>query len=267
MAKHLTASCAADEVIFSPLRSRARDVSTPIKVNSIVEEYAYLRRVRCECSGQVRLDTQRMTEVGSTPVDIFEIVCEKCGQTGSIEFDISSFYGKLGEAVRGTTLTSEQEQQVARIADHILRKAGVDIAAPPITPASATATPPSTLTSARYPGATFLTILYTVYTWLPIILLLHVGNGWLGIPVKIGCVLWLLVTFYNLFYQPMLLRWIGAAGPGFLLNAILFAILNFWPPYWTRAVLVALIVFFMGATHFSISRRDQDVTADPNRQV
>ena len=102
-----------------------------------------------------------------------------------------------------------------------------------------------------------MTILYTIYTWVPVLLLVHLGNGWIGIPIKVCCAIWLISAFNNLFNHPLTLLWIGAAGAGFLLNAVWFAIFNLWPPYWARVLLAFLIFSGFGGINVSIRNRQK----------
>lgn len=91
-------------------------------------------------------------------------------------------------------------------------------------------------------GAWGLVIYYTIATWAPIVLLIHLPNLWWGITVKVVAALWLFGAVQHFIRNPVLISMIGSAGAGFVLNGVWFAALNFWPPYWARIALIFLIL-------------------------
>lgn len=114
-----------------------------------------------------------------------------------------------------------------------------------------------------HPGATRLTVLYTIYCWVPVVALVHLDNGWIGIPIKLLSAFWLIAIFWRFFYDPMLQSWVGVAGAGFLFNTLWFAILNFWPPLWARVVLAVLILWGFNGIRVSIINREKDLSNAP----
>jgi hypothetical protein len=71
-------------------------VSAPLKVGSVGEEYAYIAGLTCsKCGGRYNVVRQSL-DAGRdrAPRDVIEIVCLSCGQSGSLYFDISSFFSK-----------------------------------------------------------------------------------------------------------------------------------------------------------------------------
>ena len=71
-------------------------VSAPLKVNSVGEEYAYIATLACsKCGDRYRVVRQSLhAPPGRVPMDIIEIICLQCAQSGSLYFDISSFFGR-----------------------------------------------------------------------------------------------------------------------------------------------------------------------------
>jgi hypothetical protein len=67
-----------------------------VRAGSIGEEYAYIDALRCDnCGGEYRTIAQAlMLPPGKGPVDHIELECTGCGQTRTVSFDISEFYGK-----------------------------------------------------------------------------------------------------------------------------------------------------------------------------
>jgi len=65
-------------------------------VGSVSEEYVYIASLKCsKRGGPYRVVRQTLSAPpGRPPMDIIEIICLQCGQSGSLYFDISSFYGK-----------------------------------------------------------------------------------------------------------------------------------------------------------------------------
>ncbi|MEO8286821.1 MAG: VOC family protein [Chloroflexota bacterium] len=70
--------------------------SDPLVVNSVGEEYAYIAGLSCSrCGGSYRVVRQSLSaSPGKVPMDIIEVVCQKCGQSGMLHFDISRFFGR-----------------------------------------------------------------------------------------------------------------------------------------------------------------------------
>ena len=74
-----------------------REMGTrPVKVNSTVEEYAYLQSLQCEaCGGSYRpVEQSLLLPPGRPPMDQLEVACTQCGRTRTLLFDISAFFGK-----------------------------------------------------------------------------------------------------------------------------------------------------------------------------
>jgi catechol 2,3-dioxygenase-like lactoylglutathione lyase family enzyme len=71
-------------------------VSTPLKVDSVPAEYAYIAALKCsKCGGQYKVVRQSLSAPKqSVPMDIIEIICLQCGQAGTLYFDISSFFSQ-----------------------------------------------------------------------------------------------------------------------------------------------------------------------------
>jgi hypothetical protein len=67
-----------------------------VRAGSVGEEYAYIDALRCdECGGEYRTIAQAlMLPPGKGPVDHIELECAGCGQTRTVLFDISEFFGK-----------------------------------------------------------------------------------------------------------------------------------------------------------------------------
>lgn len=64
-------------------------------VNSVAEEYAYINTLKCRrCGGTYHVIRQSLLINGPKPMDAVEVVCQTCGHSQSILFDISSFFGK-----------------------------------------------------------------------------------------------------------------------------------------------------------------------------
>jgi catechol 2,3-dioxygenase-like lactoylglutathione lyase family enzyme len=70
--------------------------SSPLKVDSVAEEYAYIGTLRCSrCGEHYQVVRQSLSAPQDRPpMDIIEVVCLQCGQSGSLYFDISSFFGE-----------------------------------------------------------------------------------------------------------------------------------------------------------------------------
>jgi hypothetical protein len=65
------------------------------QVGSVAEEYAELRRSRCECGGSYTVVLQRLVySADGRPADILSTKCSACGSARDFVFDISSFFGK-----------------------------------------------------------------------------------------------------------------------------------------------------------------------------
>ena len=65
------------------------------QVGSVAEEYAELRRTRCECGGSFTVVMQRLVfSADGRPADVLNTKCSACGSTRDFVFDISSFFGK-----------------------------------------------------------------------------------------------------------------------------------------------------------------------------
>jgi catechol 2,3-dioxygenase-like lactoylglutathione lyase family enzyme len=73
-------------------------VSVPLKVGSVAEEYAYIAGLACsKCGGPYKVVRQSLDAPRhGTPMDVIEIICLNCGQSGSLYFDLSSFFNKQG---------------------------------------------------------------------------------------------------------------------------------------------------------------------------
>jgi catechol 2,3-dioxygenase-like lactoylglutathione lyase family enzyme len=71
-------------------------VSVPLRVDSVAEEYAYIAGLTCsKCGGHYKVVRQSLdARRDRVPMDLIEIVCLNCGQSGSLYFDLSSFFGK-----------------------------------------------------------------------------------------------------------------------------------------------------------------------------
>jgi hypothetical protein len=71
-------------------------VSAPLKVDTVGEEYAYIATLTCsKCGDHYRVVRQSLhASPGRVPMDIIEIICFQCGQSGSLYFDISNFFGR-----------------------------------------------------------------------------------------------------------------------------------------------------------------------------
>jgi hypothetical protein len=72
-----------------------RGVSSAIKVNSVPEEYAYLRQQRCSCGGTYHRDSQSLLQIDGLYYDELAISCEKCGRKDKLLFDINSFHPRI----------------------------------------------------------------------------------------------------------------------------------------------------------------------------
>ncbi len=68
----------------------------PIIVDSVAQEYAYIRRQRCPCGGRWRPVSQSLLEKGEDHFDLIKTRCENCGLEAEFLFDISSFFGRQG---------------------------------------------------------------------------------------------------------------------------------------------------------------------------
>ena len=89
--------------------------------------------------------------------------------------------------------------------------------------------------------ATGKVILMTVFTWVPILLLFYLPNNLWGISLKVLAALFLISCIYDFLFCYAYFIY-GAAGAGFILNAIWFTIINFHPPWWLRLFLWFLII-------------------------
>ncbi len=71
-------------------------VSGSLKVDSVAAEYAYIATLTCsKCGGRYQVVRQSLSAPhGTIPMDIIEIICLQCGRSGSLHFDISSFFDK-----------------------------------------------------------------------------------------------------------------------------------------------------------------------------
>ncbi len=69
-------------------------VSTPLKVGSVAEEYAYITSLSCSRCGKPYQVTRQSLSAppDRIPMDIVEVICLQCGQSGSLYFDISKFF-------------------------------------------------------------------------------------------------------------------------------------------------------------------------------
>jgi hypothetical protein len=65
-----------------------------IVVNSVAEEYRYLRRQRCVCGDRYQLLFQLLRQQEERHFDELHARCEKCGAERDFLFDISSFFGQ-----------------------------------------------------------------------------------------------------------------------------------------------------------------------------
>ena len=65
-----------------------------IAVNSVAEEYRYLRWQKCACGGRYRLLHQLLRKQDEKHLDVLRVCCGKCGAERDFEFDISSFFGR-----------------------------------------------------------------------------------------------------------------------------------------------------------------------------
>jgi hypothetical protein len=72
-----------------------RNVSAAIKVNSVPEEYAYLRQQRCLCGGSYNRDAQGLLQIDGLYYDELEVSCVKCGRKDKFLFDINSFHPEI----------------------------------------------------------------------------------------------------------------------------------------------------------------------------
>jgi catechol 2,3-dioxygenase-like lactoylglutathione lyase family enzyme len=70
--------------------------SDPLRVDSVADEYSYIAALPCSrCGGHYQVARQSLSAPrDNTPMDIIEVVCLQCGQSGSLYFDMSSFFGK-----------------------------------------------------------------------------------------------------------------------------------------------------------------------------
>lgn len=66
-----------------------------ITVNSILEEYEYLRKQKCKCGGNLERKMQSlMFNEDNIPFDLLTCECSKCEEKEEFYFNISSFFGK-----------------------------------------------------------------------------------------------------------------------------------------------------------------------------
>ena len=80
--------------------SEGQDFEHAIPVNSVPEEYEYLRRQRCTCGGAFKFAGQALYEHQGRSFDVLHVRCEKCGAARDYTFDINSFYGSYTQAGR-----------------------------------------------------------------------------------------------------------------------------------------------------------------------
>lgn len=61
-------------------------------VNSVAEEYAYLRQQRCACGGAFLLVMQALQKREERYYDVLQVACIACQAQKSLVFDINSFF-------------------------------------------------------------------------------------------------------------------------------------------------------------------------------
>ena len=62
------------------------------------QEYWLVRRTQCNCGtaySRTSVGAQRFEQRPTGPVDVLVLRCEHCGTESELEFDISSFFGKV----------------------------------------------------------------------------------------------------------------------------------------------------------------------------
>lgn len=65
-----------------------------ISVDSVAEEYEFISRQRCSCSGRFQLKRQKLLVHEGSHYDLIEVQCEACWESYDFLFDISRFFGK-----------------------------------------------------------------------------------------------------------------------------------------------------------------------------
>lgn len=81
------------------------------KVHSHGQEYWTLTRLSCRCGASYTRKSvggQRLVSRPSGDADILCVQCERCGRESELEFDISSFYGKVDARAFQDMLGDEQ---------------------------------------------------------------------------------------------------------------------------------------------------------------
>lgn len=101
-----------------------------------------------------------------------------------------------------------------------------------------------------------MSMYYTVITWIPTAIIILLPNEWYYIVLKALAGFWLLGAIMNFIRHEPLIMTIGSSGVGFIINAVWFGVLLFWPPYWVQAILGFLIVTTLH-TNYNILRKMQ----------
>lgn len=84
----------APVTMVRPDRVAAPVVTEIVKVNSIIEEYAYVANQRCTCGGKFERNAQALLMRDGKPHDQLATSCTQCGTQRAFLFDISAFFGK-----------------------------------------------------------------------------------------------------------------------------------------------------------------------------
>ncbi|MFX0098581.1 MAG: hypothetical protein ACFFCS_03300 [Candidatus Hodarchaeota archaeon] len=74
------------------------DITKPIKVDSVREEYDIIGDIKCDSCGavgEIRSHMQSLVFRENKPYDILNCECGACSKKYEITFDISSFFGKM----------------------------------------------------------------------------------------------------------------------------------------------------------------------------
>lgn len=67
-----------------------------ITINSISEEYEYIRNQNCDCGGDFKNIMQKLIfDENKNPFDLLTVECKNCKKQVEFLFDCSSFFGKI----------------------------------------------------------------------------------------------------------------------------------------------------------------------------
>lgn len=73
-------------------------IENPIVVNSVVEEYEYISKQRCECGGAFKVVRQSFEPVPFEH-DTLTVKCETCSKRRKFVFDVSGFFDEQGKDI------------------------------------------------------------------------------------------------------------------------------------------------------------------------